>query len=167
MNLDDAQRARVAEWMEHGCKLSVIQNKLAEAFGIRLTYMDVRFLIDDLKLKVKDVEPPQPPEPLGAPAAPAKVPSQGPAEAVPLTPMADDEAGSFGGGVSVTVDQVTRAGALVSGKVKFSDGKSADWYLDQYGRLGLAAQDKGYRPSQEDLMNFQAELQSQLAKLGY
>lgn len=71
------------------------------------------------------------------------------------------------GGVSVTVDQVARPGALASGQVTFSDGQLAEWHLDQYGRLGLASQQKGYRPSQEDLMAFQAELQSALAKLGF
>jgi hypothetical protein len=69
-------------------------------------------------------------------------------------------------GVSVTVDQVTRPGALVSGKVNFSDGKSADWYLDQMGRLGLAPKEAGYKPSEDDLMDFQTELQTELARLG-
>jgi hypothetical protein len=69
--------------------------------------------------------------------------------------------------VKVSVDQITRAGAVVSGKVTFSDGKSADWYLDQAGRLGLAPQQAGYKPSQPDLLDFQEELQGQLAKLGF
>lgn len=160
MNLDDAQRAKVSEWIEQGAKLSEIQNRLGTEFGLRLTYMDVRFLIDDLKLKVKDTEPPKPPPTV----APAK--TAAPGEAQPLTPVPEEE-GGLGSGVSVTVDHVARPGALVSGKVKFSDGKSADWSLDQYGRLGLAAQEKGYRPSQQDLMDFQAMLQTELAKQGY
>jgi len=164
MNLDDAQRKKVAEWIEQGLKLSEIQNKLASELGIAMTYMDVRFLIDDLKLKVKDIEPPKPAAPLASPGAAAR-PGDTPAPAAPLTPMPEDEAP--GGRVSVTVDHLARAGAMVSGKVKFSDGKSAEWYLDQHGRLGLAAQEKGYRPSQQDLMDFQAELQTEMAKLGY
>ena len=56
---------------------------------------------------------------------------------------------------------------MVSGKVNFSDGKSADWYLDQMGRLGLVPKEQGYKPSEEDLMDFQTELQSELAKLGF
>jgi hypothetical protein len=70
------------------------------------------------------------------------------------------------GKVRLTVDQITRAGAMVSGKVQFSDGKSADWYLDQMGRLGLAPAEKGYKPSAADLQDFQIALQSELERLG-
>ena len=77
------------------------------------------------------------------------------------------ELGLVGGGVSVAVYLVPRPGSLVSGKVKFSDGKAAEWYLDQMGRLGLAPKEQGYKPSQEDLMEFQTELQNELAKLGF
>lgn len=172
MNLDEAQRQQVAKWIEEGLKLSEIQNKLGSEFGVRMTYMEVRFLIDDLKLKPKDKEPPPAPvlpkatSPAGAgvgPPAPGKQPA----------PLPDDEPDFAGeplpGGtnVSVSVDQLTRPGALVSGKVTFSDGQGADWYLDQMGRLGVVAKQQGYKPSQADLMAFQAELQNQLAKMGY
>jgi hypothetical protein len=165
MNLDEAQRSTVSQWIEQGLKLSEIQNKLATEFGLRLTYMDVRFLIDDLKLKVKDAEPPKALPTVGA--APAKSPAGAAQGAQPLDPLGEDEELPGGTRVSVSVDQIARAGALVSGKVTFSDGKSAEWYLDQQGRLGLAAADKGYRPPEQDLMDFQAELQNLLAKLGY
>lgn len=166
MNLDDAQRRKVSEWIEQGLKLSEIQSRLASELGLRLTYMDVRFLIDDLKLKPKDIEPPKAPATVGTP--PANPPAGPNTPAQPLEPLPDEEPLPVGGGnVSVTVDQIARAGAMISGKVKFSDGKSAEWYLDQYGRLGLAAADKGYRPSEQDVMAFQSQLQSELAKLGY
>jgi hypothetical protein len=35
------------------------------------------------------------------------------------------------------------------------------------GRLGLIPQTKGYRPSEDDLLAFQTELQQQLARMGY
>ena len=54
MNLDDAQKRKVAEWIEQGAKLSEIQDKLATEFGLRMTYMEVRFLIDDLGVQLKD-----------------------------------------------------------------------------------------------------------------
>ncbi len=56
---------------------------------------------------------------------------------------------------------------MISGKVTFSDGNTAEWYLDQTGRLGIAPAVQGYRPSQEDVMAFQTELQNALAKLGF
>jgi hypothetical protein len=164
MNLDDAQQKAVTQWIEQGLKLSEIQSRLATEFGLRLTYMDVRFLIDDLKLKLKDPEPPKGPVDLNAGSAVAPASST---PAAPFTPEQDEPLPGGGGKVSVTVDQIARAGAMVSGKVTFSDGKSAEWYLDQQGRLGLAAADKSYRPSQQDVMDFQTELQSELAKLGY
>ena len=169
MNLDEAQRQQVAKWIEEGLKLSEIQNKLASEFGVRMTYMEVRFLIDDLKLKPKDKEPPPAPVLPKAAGAGAETAAAGKQP----TPLPDDEAEFAdeplpeGKSVSVSVDQVTRPGALVSGKVNFSDGQSADWYLDQMGRLGVVAKQQGYKPSQSDLMAFQAELQNQLARMGY
>ena len=72
-----------------------------------------------------------------------------------------------GGGVSVSVDHLARPGAVVSGKVTFSDGQSADWYLDQTGRLGLVAKTPGYRPPAADVPQFQAALDAELRKMGF
>jgi hypothetical protein len=155
MQLDETQRQKVAAWIADGAKLSEIQNRLAEEFSVRLTYMEVRFLVDDLKLKLKDPEPPKTVEPVNPPPAVAKTPAD---EVLP--PLAP-------GKVSVTVDQVTRPGTIVSGKVIFSDGQPADWYLDQSGRLGVAPRQQGYKPSAADVQQFQAALQSELAKLGF
>ncbi len=71
------------------------------------------------------------------------------------------------GGVSVSVDSLARPGALVSGRVTFSDGNTAEWYLDQSGRLGVMPAQQGYRPSPTDLHEFQMELQNELQKLGF
>jgi hypothetical protein len=165
MNLDEAQRTKVSQWISEGLKLSDIQNRLASEFGLRLTYMDVRLLVDDLKLTPKDIEPPKSAT-LGASA-----PSGG---ANPPAPAAKKAAGgppaqqaNPPGGVSVQVDQLTRPGAVVSGKVTFSDGNTADWYFDQTGRLGLLPQQQGYRPPQADLQQFQAALDAELSKLGF
>ena len=156
MNLNEAQKKKVSEWIEEGLKLSEIQSKLGSEFGLSMTYMEMRFLLADLGLQPKDKPEPEPAKPAAAPPA-GKAPEPAPKEDEVLPASA----------VKVTVDQVTRAGALVSGRVVFSDGKSAQWYLDQMGRLGLAGAEPGYKPSEEDIMEFQAELQTQLAKLGY
>jgi hypothetical protein len=148
MNLDETQKKKVAAWIEEGLKLAEIQKRLETEFGLRVTYLDVRLLVDDLKLKPKDpVPPPKPPAP------PEPNPGLAPA-AVPA------------GKISVSVDQLTRPGALVSGKVTFSDGKSAEWILDQSGRLGVVPAEKGYKPSPPDLQEFQIALQAELQKLG-
>jgi len=160
MTLDDTQKARVAEWIEQGAKLSEIQIRLAEELGLKLTYMEVRFLVDDLKLVPKEPEPPKPaPEPPTAKPVTEHV-AKDELELLPPTP------GGGGGAVVVSVDQIARPGALVSGKVVFSDGQKAEWTLDQMGRLGLAAEQKGYRPTQTDIEQFQTALQRELSKLG-
>ena len=69
--------------------------------------------------------------------------------------------------MSVQVDQLARPGAVVSGKVKFTDGNMAEWYFDQMGRLGLVPQKPGYRPPASDLQQFQSLLDSELNKMGF
>ena len=167
MNLTEEQRRQVAAWIEQGAKLGEIQTRLASELGIKLTYMDTRFLVDDLKLVPKDVERPKAPEP--TPAAPAQPP-------LTTKPVADEAAEALepevlppagGGKVSVTVDQITRPGSLMSGKITFSDGQLADWYLDQTGRLGVAPKQQGYKPTAADVQDFQLALQQEMSKLGY
>lgn len=159
MTLDDNQRKKVAQWIADGMKISEIQNHLAADLGVRMTYMDVRLLVDDLKLVPKDAEPPKP----VAPAAPGPA---APPEAAPGS-IAEKPATPGAGKVAVSVDQLTRPGAVVSGKVTFSDGNIAEWYIDQTGRLGLAPQQAGYRPPAADLQQFQAALEVELSKLGF
>lgn len=164
MNLDESQKAQVAAWIGEGLKLADIQKRLGAELGVHLTYMEVRLLVDDLKLMPKDAEPPTAPgaalkPPAAAPDRPAAR-SSDVAEASPTTP-----AGA--GGVTVTLDQVMRPGAVASGQVTFSDGKSAGWYLDQLGRLGFVPKEKGYRPSPADVEEFQMALQSELARAGF
>jgi hypothetical protein len=153
MKLDETQRLTVAKWIADGAKLSEIQNRLAAEFGLKLTYMEARFLVDDLKLTPKDPEPPK----IVAPPAPAVTP-------LGTTPVSSTSAG---GKVAVTVDQITKPGTAISGQVAFSDGQLADWYLDQTGRLGVVPKQVGYKPTAEDVKDFQLALQQEVAKLGY
>jgi hypothetical protein len=88
--------------------------------------------------------------------------AEAPAEEV----LPEPEAG-LPGSVSVELDEIAHPGSLVSGQVVFSDGMSAGWYLDQQGRLGLAVKQKGYKPTPEDVQQFQMLLQDKLAKLGF
>ncbi len=163
MQLDEAQRQRVTAWVLQGAKLSEIQNRLAEEFSIKLTYMEVRFLVDDLKLTLKDPDPPKPAAPVNLPPAAGKSKPE-----VGAKPSGAEPSPSPGTGkVSVVVDQIARPGAIVSGKVAFSDGQQADWYLDQTGRLGVVTKQQGYKPSAADVQQFQEVLQSEIARLGF
>jgi hypothetical protein len=165
MNLNEAQRQRVAAWVAAGLKLSEVQSRLASELDARLTYMEVRLLVDDLKLTPKDPELPKAPEP-AVPSLPAPSPGGTPGAAGNVG--APDLAGSPpGGGVSVVVDELARPGAIVSGKVTFSDGNQADWNLDQTGRLGVVPKQQGYKPSATDVQQFQTALEREMAKLGF
>ena len=146
MSLTEDQRAAISKWIEEGASLSDIQKRLKEEFQLSLTYLETRLLADDLKLRLKEPERPVEPPPL---------------------PTPDKAASAPGSKVSVTIDQITRPGAMVSGRTTFSDGQSAEWYLDQTGRLGLNPSTPGYRPSQKDVMDFQVELEKLARSQGF
>ncbi len=166
MNLTETQKTSVAAWVAEGCGLSEIQRRLASEFEWRATFMDVRFLVLDLGLEIQDG---------------SGVREQAKPENEATEPLAeDDEAGDMeavvpeafppptgDAAVSVEVDRIMKPGALVSGSVTFSDGVTAAWMLDQYGRLALDAQQPGYRPSPADIEAFQRVLQEEVAKKGY
>ena len=126
MNLNDEQKQKLAAWVAEGMKFSDIQNRLASELGAQLTYMEVRLLVDDLKLTPKDPEPTKSVGPIAGPAvstaAAGKAPGAGGNAGLP------ESAGSRSGagGVSVVVDELTRPGAIVSGKATFSDGQQAE-----------------------------------------
>ena len=166
MNLDDAQRKKVEEWVKQGLKLAEIQNRLAAELGITMTYMDVRLLVDDLKLTPKDAEPPKATNSVLTAATQPTAPAR-PESSRPAVPGKTEPPANAPGGVSVSVDHLARPGAVVSGKVTFSDGNRAEWYLDQAGRLGLVPQQTGYRPPASDLQQFQTALETELSKMGF
>ena len=57
MSLTPEQKQTVAAWVAAGDNLSTVQQKLTAQFKISLTYRDVRFLVDDLNLELKDPAP--------------------------------------------------------------------------------------------------------------
>lgn len=148
MSLTEEQQAAVAGWIQEGATLSDVQKRLETEYNLRLTYMDVRFLVDDLDLEVKASGPKfDDPKPVGGGGG-----------------AMDGNAAP--GSVSVSLDKVSRPDAIVSGQVTFSDGVSAQWHIDQMGRLSLNAQQPGYKPSQEDLQEFQDQLRQAVEKSG-
>lgn len=164
MNLDDTQKQKVRAWIDDGQKLAEIQKRLGSEFGLHLTYMEVRLLVDDLKLMPKD------PPPLPAPKlpAPSAEPAAGVGQPAPaLAPAGSDPLKPAASKVSVGVDAIPLPGAMVSGTVTFSDGQTGKWYIDDSGQLGVAPTIKGYRPPQADMATFQKLLQVELQKLGF
>lgn len=121
--------------------MSDLQRHITEDFGLAITYMDTRFLILDLGIELIE-------EPKVAPKLEEK-----------LTPIPT-------GAVTTTIDHMTLPGALVSGKVTFSDGETAVWMLDQTGRPGLDPDTVGYQPTKEDILAFQTQLRDLIQKSG-
>lgn len=197
MELPPEQKQAVAQWVANGDSLSAIQQKLNEQFKVSLTYMDVRFLVDDLNLELKDPKPAANPADLTkAPAAQDHaVPAEragkkgfiekmkekvglgaeepaadaGGQEEAFEDEFAEDAAPAGGGSVTVAVDKVTLIpSALASGTVRFSDGVTGKWIVDQYGRPGFTEISRpGYRPSPEDAQAFMRELSLALQQNGY
>ena len=158
MELSDAQIAAVTKWIQEGRSLADVQRSLREDLGISMTYMDVRFLVDDLDIEVAKKEP-EAPE-LSEVEAVEDVTAE-PAEAEVVEEGAN-------GAVTVDVDASMRPGSLVSGTVVFSDGVSLGWQLSAAGQLGLIpGDDPEYRPSSEDLQSFQSQLEEVLRKKGF
>ena len=122
-----------------------------------MTYMDVRFLVDDLDLDLIDEE--------------EEVVEEDDSEVEggdKETPSPDDPLDrNASGGVQVELDTVTPPGAMASGSVTFSDGQQKKWTLDQFGRLGLSGGEEGYKPSDEDVMEFQKQLDAALRGKGF
>lgn len=144
MKVSEEQKQKISEWVASGVSISQIQQRLAEEFDLKLTYMDTRFLIDDLGLELAEQRP-----------APPTL------EVVPEPALGEP------GSVSVDLDRITQPGAVASGSVVFSDGRKSGWALDQQGRLMLDAASEGYRPSKEDLEIFQQELGRVLEQGGF
>ena len=118
-----------------------LQKLLKEDYDISITYMETRLLVLDLGIELKEE------------------PKEAPVEEIPAAPVPT-------GYVDVTMDSLTLPGALVSGKVTFSDGEKAIWMLDQTGRPGLDPDTPGYRPTPEDISEFQKQLRSLIEKSG-
>ena len=163
MSLTPEQSAAVSSWVAAGDNLSVIQKKLREQFNVALTYMDVRFLVDDLNLQLKD-----PPKKVDASDVSKAQPAATPAAADDALPGEDELAAAGPGSVSVTVDSVTLIpGAIASGEVTFSDGVTGKWIIDNQGRPGFTKISKpGYRPTPEDGQTFMQLLEAELQKKG-
>jgi hypothetical protein len=170
MNLTPEQTKAVSEWIAAGDNLYAVQKKLSDQFKVSMTYMDVRFLVDDLNLQLKDPKPKADASDVskGAPAAEKKGFLEKAKEKLGMSPGAaespddaeDLDAPLPASSVRVSVDKVILIpGAMASGTVTFGDGVTGKWIVDNQGRPGLTEVSKpGYRPSAADAQAFMQEL---------
>lgn len=148
--MDTAERDRfIKEKLDQGMSLSDVQKLLASELGIRMTYLDLRLLAADLEVNWKKQEKPKSDDEMDI-------------SKLPATPAEDDEPRT-----KVTVSKLARPGMALSGDVEFLSGAKGEWFLDSYGRLGFNPADGSSQPTEEDLRDFQVELQSKLSGGGY
>ena len=163
------QQKTVATWAAEGATLNDIQDRLKRELEFTLTYMETRLLVMELGLKLQDKPKEKLPEPEPEPAAlpPGSEDDEVAGQDTPFDDAATPPAPAGTGNVTLTLDVVTVPGTMASGKATFSDGKTASWYLDQFGRLGLRAVEPGYQPPPNDIPVFQKELQRLLQQQGF
>ncbi len=189
MSLTPEQKSAVSTWIAAGDNLSAVQKKLREQFQLSLTYMDVRFLVDDLNLTLKDPAPKADTSDVTKAKAPTPAPAEKKGildkakEKLGLGQVPADDAGTdlnadaleedalppAPGKVVVELDALTLSpGAIASGTVTFSDGVTGKWVVDQYGRPGFTSiSQPGYRPTPEDGQAFMQELDAALRQKGF
>jgi hypothetical protein len=193
MSLTPEQKTAVSSWVAAGDNLSAVQKKLIEQFKVSLTYRDVRVLVDDLNLELKDPAPKvdtsdvsKTPPPVEKPAEKKNLlekakeevdlgndtPAETDASPETEAELADGDLADLPAGastVTVSVDKITLIpGALAAGSVTFSDGVTGKWMIDQQYRPGFTEiSQPGYRPSPADAQAFMQELSAQLQKRGF
>ena len=162
----------IAQKVPEGYSLSKIQDMLKEQ-GVHITFMELRLLASEIEEgvwkkteeakaaaePVKDIAPTAA-EPEDADSFPEEEPPAPESEPIPEpAPMAADqsEPAAPRGKTTVELSKIARPGTAASGTVKFGSGVTAEWVVDQFGRLGL---DKASgKPDQQDIQEFQVELQ--------
>ena len=189
MQITPQQEALVRAWAAEGATLSDIQTRLADECGLRLSYLDTRFLLLDLKVDlVEKTKKDPPPRDLAAPAAwgsgeespdrwddaadgdaygaAPPLPGEEPPDSVPDadSPAPADAGAGESSSLKLDLARIQRPGFAASGSVTCSDGVKGEWGIDNYGRLALAFPDnKGYRPSAADQRAFMQQLRSLLS----
>ena len=156
-DIESAIKRFMAEELRKGVSLSDIQKLVNERFQQRMTYMEIRILaseLDSVDWRALD------PRAQAEAAKKAKEEAEAKERAMSdedAAPKAED-APAAGNGTVVELSKLARPGVMLSGTVKFASGSTAEWYVDQMGRLGLDNL-KGEKPTPEDIDAFQIELE--------
>lgn len=196
-DLTEEQKQLIHTWAAEGLELGDIQSRLSDDHGLKATYMEMHLLMIDLKVEFPDEEEEEPepePEP-AAPAAPgdattqvppaapaipadAAIPAEAaatdaaapaapadaaPAEAPPGAPPSPEDLPN----VTVTLSDLARPGTMAGGQATFDNGETAEWYMDELGRLGMNPANPEFKPSEAQIMAFQVELQKLARARGF
>ena len=148
----------VAEKLHAGVRLSDIQNMLAEELDCKMTFLELRLMAAELedvdwsKFDPNEKKSDAPVTDASAAPAAAEAEETAAADAAP----AEDAPAAAAGKTTVELSRLSRPGAMAHGTVNFGSGASAEWLIDEMGRLGL---DKvNGEPTENDIAEFQVEL---------
>ncbi len=150
----------IADKTAEGLSLTAIQDALS-AQGVKIRFMELRLLAAEIEsvLAKKEAEKAAAETPAPEEKKAEEVPANTPAEtAAPGT--APEGAAKVRGKTTVSVSPIQRPGFAMSGSVSFGSGVTADWYVDQTGRLGL--DNASGQPDEQDIQEFQLELRKAL-----
>ena len=143
----------IAEGIAQGLSLSKIQDALAEK-GTHVTYMEIRLLASEIETsELEKLNKPKPKQEKPA----AGLEEDDNEDLMPPEDGDGDAAPAQAGKTTVELSPIAKPGTVANGSVKFGSGVTADWYLDQTGRLGLT--NNTGKPTETDIMEFQEELQ--------
>lgn len=134
----------IAKLLNEGVSLSDIQKILDDEHGEKMTFLDLRMLASELENIDWTIN-----------EEPEVVENDDDKE------EAVDNVGQPEEGKTVVeISKLTRPGVALSGSVNFASGATADWVLDQMGRLAFEKSEG--EPTEEDLQEFQDELKKTL-----
>lgn len=139
MTLSENQQNSVRKWAAEGASLSEIQNRLVQEFGLRMSFIEVRLLVLDLEVSIREKSKPTPPKP--SPAVTEATSDNG------MEPDGDEDGGTLDGeldveevppvdegeedkptgAVRVELSRLAQPGFALNGSVTFSDGVHAQW----------------------------------------
>ncbi len=133
----------VAKLLSDKVTLSEIQNILKSEHKHSITFLDLRLLASELdNIDWNQFDP-------------KKEKEEKTEEKTDPVPQQGD------GSTHIEMNKIQRIGAMASGSVIFASGASADWIVDQAGRLGFEKQNG--EPTKEDMEDFQTQLQQAIA----
>jgi len=167
MTLDEI-KAFITEKVQEGLSLSKIQDLLNEK-NEKMTFMELRLIASEIESGIwQQQEKKNEPQPKAEEAIPAKenIPDETEENEIfsdeqPQQPVSDtfDQSSNAGprGNTTVTMSRIQRPGFLASGTVTFGSGASAEWFIDQTGRVGF--DNLSGKPDKQDIQDFQNELQ--------
>lgn len=158
----------VAKKLSEGISLTDIQKQLSDEHNVRMTFLDLRLLASELedvnwesfnKEEEKVDEKDALDEVVDNPGEEDLIDDDNGDEFQAVDALESSQEAQSGQTV-VELSKLARPGAVASGSVKFGSGANAEWVLDQLGRLALS--NATGEPTQQDIKEFQVELQKAL-----